>query len=88
VDDQKLLEAGLKPGNELPMWIPASLEAYRGFFAISSHKAVKDGLRFTPLAQTVTDTLEWVKTLKEAAPPGVGLDRGREKGLLLLCIIK
>jgi 2'-hydroxyisoflavone reductase len=48
-------------GLEFPIWAPYEGET-KGFHTWSNAKAVKAGLRFRPLEETVQDTLAWFKT--------------------------
>jgi 2'-hydroxyisoflavone reductase len=58
VDAGFLLERGVEPFRELPLWLPGS-EA-DGFYGFDNRKAVAAGLTFRPLAETVRDTLAWL----------------------------
>ena len=86
VDEGFLLEAGVQPYNELPLWVP---EAFRAFEDVDVAKAIAAGLRFRPLRETVDDVLAWARP-RPAGPleikPGItmspGLDRTREAELL------
>ena len=53
VDDALLLEQGVKPWVELPMWLPDSDMAMRGFMRIDTQRAQRNGLRTRPLADTL-----------------------------------
>lgn len=82
--DGAWLEAqGVKPWNELPLWLPDSAE-YAGFMQARNDKALAAGLRIRPLAETVADTLAWWRRL----PPEqqrfnkAGLSAEREAQLL------
>jgi 2'-hydroxyisoflavone reductase len=74
---------------ELPLWIPESQEEMAGFLRVSSDKAIRDGLTFRPLTDTVRDTLEWDRT-REPGPEsgtitgvsGAGMKSERESELL------
>jgi 2'-hydroxyisoflavone reductase len=59
VGEQFLLEKGVEPWGELPLWIPESDEKHRCFLAENCDEAIKAGLTFRPLAETVRDTLAW-----------------------------
>lgn len=49
---------------EMPVWIPAHGET-AGFHLVKSDAAVANGLKFRPLADTATATVEWNKTRSE-----------------------
>lgn len=70
----------------MPCWIPAEGE-YAGFGSRSIDRALRAGLTFTPLEETVRDTLTWYDTLDEErrarfAQSGVGISREREQQVL------
>jgi 2'-hydroxyisoflavone reductase len=81
-DEAFLLEQGVGPWVELPLWIPESDPDAAGFSAIDVRKATAAGLRFRPLPDTVRATLEWAAT----RPPGhawrAGLAPDKEQALL------
>jgi 2'-hydroxyisoflavone reductase len=84
VDEGFLLEQGVGPWMELPLWIPAAEEA---FLQMSVAKAVAAGLSFRPVEETARDTLAWAKAtgaeLVTETPYGTaGLDPAREAELL------
>jgi 2'-hydroxyisoflavone reductase len=53
-----LKEMEVKPWMELPLWVPTS-DGGAGFNAISVEKAIRKGLTFRPISETVHDTLFW-----------------------------
>ena len=75
VDESVLLERGVKPWIELPLWLPDSDVAMRGFMRIDTQRAQRCGLHTRPLA----DTLDAV--LAGGIP---GLDDPRRSGRLSL----
>lgn len=78
VDERFLLDRGVEPWSELPVWVP---EGWDGMLAVDISKALAAGLTFRPLEDTARDTYEWVRSL--GAPPGdAGLDRAKEEELL------
>ncbi|NRF67403.1 epimerase [Aquincola sp. S2] len=83
IDEAALLRAGLKPWNELPLWMPASGE-YAAFMAMVTAKGEAAGLRIRPLAETVADTLAWWRGLPpdQQAFTKAGLAPEREAALL------
>ncbi len=76
--EEFLLEAGVKPWEEMPLWVPKEMV---GILAVDVGRAVEAGLAFRPLAETVRDTLR-----PEAESPAVefdaGISPGRERELL------
>jgi nucleoside-diphosphate-sugar epimerase len=88
--DQVLLEAGVEPWMELPMWAP-DVPDFAGIWRVSGDRAQRTGIRYRPLLDTVSDTWRWLT--QEAASldrpvsafarmPGIGLDPGREREIL------
>jgi 2'-hydroxyisoflavone reductase len=84
VDEAFLLEHEVKPWSDLPLWVPEQ-EGWEGFSRVDSGKAVRDGLTFRPLTDTVRDTLEWDRSLPEDFPRPAGLPPEREAELLMSC---
>jgi len=89
VPDSVLLEAGVEPWMELPMWAP-DIPELAGIWLASGDRAVRTGIRYRPLPDTVHDTWLWLK--QEAAAgkqvdeferhPSIGLDPAREQQIL------
>jgi nucleoside-diphosphate-sugar epimerase len=90
VSDDVLLDSGVEPWMELPMWAPPKPE-FEGIWRASGDRALRTGIRYRPLADTVHDTWQWLK--QEAAAtgkpvtgfarrPGIGLDAAREQEIL------
>jgi 2'-hydroxyisoflavone reductase len=82
VDEKFLLDAGVGPWMEVPLWTPESDEVNRHFMGISVEKAIAAGLKFRPLSETVRDTLEWDLTRPADAPRRAGLAREKEREVL------
>ena len=64
IDEQFLLDEGVEPWSELPLWIPSSLTDYAGFDEIDGRRALRAGLLLRPLYETVAATLaetEWAR---------------------------
>jgi 2'-hydroxyisoflavone reductase len=83
IDEQFLLDEGVQPWTELPLWAPGRLKSENsGLLKVDVGRAVAAGLTFRPLAHTVRDTLEWNST----QPPGrewkAGMTPKRERELL------
>ncbi len=78
-----LLKEGVQPWSDLPLWVPSSDPNFTGFYNINITKALKAGLNFRPLSQTVTDTLTWLKTKPGSRKLKVGMDIATETELLI-----
>lgn len=71
VPERFLLEAGVEPWSELPLWLPEGDEGgarYRYFQRVECAKAFAAGLTFRPLAETIRDTLAWDESRGGAKP--------------------
>jgi 2'-hydroxyisoflavone reductase len=84
-DPEPILDAGIEPWNDLPLWIPAGHE-YRWLHEADVSRAYAAGLHCRPMAETVADTWAWLGEVGEIAGrpdrPPVGLDPAREAALL------
>ncbi|MDZ4712620.1 MAG: NAD-dependent epimerase/dehydratase family protein [bacterium] len=58
-DEKFLLDEGAVPWSELPMWVP---KEDQGVNNIDISKAIKDGLTFRPIQETLKDTLLFDKS--------------------------
>jgi 2'-hydroxyisoflavone reductase len=65
IDAGFLEEQKVAPWSEMPVWLPASGEE-AAFAGTSSARATAQGLKITPLAKTVDDTLAWHLARPEA----------------------
>ncbi len=79
VPDRMLLEHGVEPWGEMPLWIP---DTDNGIFEVRNDKAVAAGLTFRSLADTIADTLRWDRTRSHDQPLRAGLIADRERELL------
>ncbi len=77
VGDQALLDAGVQPWTELPLWLPG--DEHTGLLRTDIERALAAGLRFRPLEETARDTLAWSREAGEQRPT---LSREREAELL------
>jgi 2'-hydroxyisoflavone reductase len=80
VADEVLVEKGVAPWTDLPLWVPPS-SAIPGLLNTSVTKALDAGLTIRPLEETVRDTLDWSKTRGDHQPK-VGLSEERELEVL------
>jgi 2'-hydroxyisoflavone reductase len=77
VEEQRVLEAGVQPWMELPLWLPGS--DYTGMARTDISKALAAGLTFRPVEETVVDTLAWDRTVDGDRPT---LAHDKEQGIL------
>jgi 2'-hydroxyisoflavone reductase len=83
VSEQFLLEQGVGPWIEIPLWIPSENDPDMvGFSDASISKALADGLTFRPLTDTIKATLEWDASRPPIAERRAGLKAEREAELL------
>ena len=80
VADQLLLDQGVGPWMELPLWIPATEAG--GFMQVAIHRALAAGLTFRPLAETVRATLAWDRRRPEGIVHRAGLAAEKERAVL------
>ncbi|MEU1016604.1 NAD-dependent epimerase/dehydratase family protein [Streptomyces sp. NPDC005898] len=83
---EAVLEAGVEPWSELPVWL-APGELHDTMHRTSSRKAISAGLEARPVAETVRDTWEWLRSLGGTPPqrpdrPTVGLHPAKEAEVL------
>jgi len=57
--EEFLLEKGVEPWGDLPLWLPLSAEQHRYFLEENCERAYAAGLTFRPVADTARATLEW-----------------------------
>jgi 2'-hydroxyisoflavone reductase len=86
--DAALLEAGVQPWTELPLWIPESDPDHGGMLLASNSRAVGAGLTFQPIADTIRATFDWDRregATQAALPIRVTpIERDKEMRLLAL----
>lgn len=70
VGEQFLVDNGVEPWGNLPLWLPESAEQHRYFLAENCARAYAAGLTFRPVADTARDTLAWLR----AGSPGMDAD--------------
>ena len=90
VPDSALVAAGLQEDYDLPIWAPDTPEN-AGIWRVSGDRALRTGIRYRPLADTVRDTWRWMR--QEAAATGkqpgeigrrqdIGMSQDREREVL------
>ncbi len=77
LDEAFLLQQGVIPWTELPLWLP---QESAGLHQTDVGRALATGLRCRPLAQTIADTAAWAA--HEAGKSGIGVSSTREAALL------
>jgi 2'-hydroxyisoflavone reductase len=80
VPPERLVEAEVGEWMELPLWIVTP--EFAGMQRTDVSKALRDGLRFRPLEETIRDTLAWDAERTTPRAQGVGLTAERERELL------
>lgn len=78
VDEEFLLEQGVQPFADLPLWLPGELA---NMWTTDSSKALANGLRIRPVEETVEATLAWHR---ERGAPALkfGMSAEREAAVL------
>jgi 2'-hydroxyisoflavone reductase len=79
IDEATLLQAGVAPWTELPLWVPADSA---GLHVVDLVRARASGLMCRPLIDTLRDTAAWAAKTPQPVPPNIGLDPRREAALL------
>ena len=77
LDDQTLLDEGVGPWMELPLWMPGA--EWAGLMEVDISRALAAGLRFRPLEETARETLAWSL---DAGEQRETLSRDREREIL------
>jgi len=83
IEEEFLLNEGVTPWTDLPLWVLSSDPSFAGFYNINISKALKAGLNFRSLSQTVGDILTWLKTRPNTKVLNVGMDITTETELLI-----
>lgn len=85
VDESFMKEHKVQPWTEMPLWLPETFplegetKPWKGGFSISIENAVKAGLTFRRLEDTVTDVYDWVNEMKERGlKAGISVEREKE----------
>jgi len=78
-----ITQNNIAPWSDLPAWIPDTVEDV-GFSRVDISKALNAGLTFSPLEQTIKDTLAWANERPTDYEMKAGLKKEREEKLLRL----
>jgi 2'-hydroxyisoflavone reductase len=76
-DEQAVIDAGVEPWTELPLWAPG--DDFAWLCRVDISRALAAGLTFRPLEETARDTLAWSLEAGEQRPT---LTREKERELL------
>jgi 2'-hydroxyisoflavone reductase len=82
LSEEFLLANSVQPWTELPLWLGESDPSVAGMDQIDISKALKAGLTFRPLADTLQSTLAWINSRPASHEWRAGLSREREAELL------
>lgn len=84
ISDEKLLELGVEPWKDLPLWIPEEDEDMGGMMLADVRSAIGKGLTFRTCDETIRDLLTWHHSaLPYVVPESVStLTRKREEEIL------
>ncbi|MEU7905501.1 NAD-dependent epimerase/dehydratase family protein [Actinoplanes sp. NPDC049118] len=85
-DPQTILDAGIAPWTDLPIWLAPGYEC-DFLHGGDVSKALRAGLRLRPVGETVADTWTWLRSIGGTAPqrpdrPAPGLAPEREAAVL------
>jgi 2'-hydroxyisoflavone reductase len=82
VDGPRLLEAGVEPWSDMPLWLGGD-PAYEWMDHVDPSPAVAAGLRHRPIDETIADTLAWHRDhVGDPGRAGFKMTRERERELL------
>jgi 2'-hydroxyisoflavone reductase len=82
IDEQFLLENGIQPWGDFPLWIPSSSPEMLGIHHVNTGKARAAGLKFRALETTTRDTLDWDATHPDDYTFRAGIRPERQAELL------
>lgn len=63
---------------DMPLYLPESSKEARGFLSANIDKALKTGLSFRPLSETIRETLDWRRAKKDELKAGISAEREKE----------
>ncbi|MER5217296.1 NAD-dependent epimerase/dehydratase family protein [Streptomyces sp. NPDC002838] len=71
-DPEVILEAGIEPWVQLPVWVPPGSDLHDALHAADVSRALATGLDCRPVGDTVTDTWKWLQDIGGTAPQRPG----------------
>ena len=78
-----LKQNNVEEWSDMPVWVPDNKEN-QGFSRSDVSKAIKAGLKFRPLSETIRDTIAWANTRPADHEWRAGLKPEREQELIKL----
>lgn len=78
VSEEFLKQENVGAWSEMPLYLPESNEASKGFLAVNIDKAQASGLEFRPLSETIKDVLAWGRTKTGELKAGITSEREKE----------
>jgi 2'-hydroxyisoflavone reductase len=87
--EQFMIDHGVQPWTEMPLWVPehfaldGETKPWKGASSVSIDKAIRTGLSFRPLEDTIHDIYKWEES-REDPDMKAGMLPEREKELLEL----
>lgn len=82
VSEEFLVQEGIEPWVEMPLWVPETQKENHGFFAFDNNKATRNGLTFRDIYDTIYDTCTWAETRPSDHICRAGINRNRQAALL------
>ncbi|MGI5454201.1 NAD-dependent epimerase/dehydratase family protein [Streptomyces sp. CA-249302] len=67
-DPQVILDAGIEPWTQLPVWVPPGTDMHDALHAADVSRALGTGLVCRPVEETVADTWDWLRDVGGVAP--------------------
>ena len=78
-----LLRENVSAWSAMPLWLPEEAAPHlKGFMFINCDKAIAAGLRFSPLSESIRDTLTWYQATRSNEELKAGIASDKEQALL------
>ena len=77
-DEKFLNKNNVAPWSEMPFYLPESDEEIKNFLTMNIDKALAKDLKFRPLNDTITETLNWRKNRDFEMKAGISVEREKE----------
>lgn len=76
--EEFLTAENVQPWSEMPLYLHESDVEWQGFLSANVDKAIAKGLEFRPLRETILETLNWRKSVKDELKAGISPEREAE----------